>query len=738
MIAQNNFQEFPEQQAESMNDAVTSDGAEENSQEQKNIESEQQSSDAQSRESATDEASTGSSNNTDGTGNAGKILAGVGLAVLGGVALAGGGGGGGKDNKGGSGTTPTKVDPSSKEVLTPIQKLPKSPVLKDDPISLKNNQLHAQTEPGNTVIFYIEGKKVGQGIADDQGNASVDVKDINDGNYAVTAVSQDSQGKQSPASEPHNILIDRVAPKNKSLDVQYDDDNANNVKAISGETDLDAKKVRIRLAGESKDLIADVVDGKWSYSFEPPLKNTGQSFDISVEDIAGNVGEESQTFKTPSVDEKLEAPKIDGYDKGYINATDKKISANTKPNTTVNLIDKNGNVLQTETSDSTGKVNFNFDNSDPANRKIKDGSSVFLQAEDGKGNKGELSRELIADLTPPKHGPVQFDKDTGIFSAADVEKDTTVSVYLQGQLAFEMKGGQKFEFNFHEMNLPADTYKFKFVFEDAAGNRNEETREVKLLEMPKIEGHDEGGYINGYQSQLKVKTTQPNTKVQIIKDGKPIALEFTNDQGEVIFDTTQPKYGDGSKIFVRVVDDQGNSSAMSKPLTIDFTPPPNAAFVAFKKFIDSDSQEFIKKITFKVDDWDAQQLVVVIDRKEYKVSIPPQDFVPKKVDLILENPIKYSGQKILWYTEDAAGNKSTTDTQVLDDTQQGNPHLRDVPKTKAGDVLQDAPQEDLLKTKDKTGLAPEQPHSGAEKNAVFNPSPYKNNDDQDSSIGQLY
>ena len=438
--------------------------------------------------------------NDSEVGRTAKILAGIGLAALGGVALAGGGGGGGNDGKAGSSpATPTKVDPSSKEEISPIQKLPSSPVLKDDPINLKNNKLHAQTEPGNKVIFYIEGKKIGEGIADAQGNASVEVKEISDGKYSVYAVTKDAQDNLSSASETKNILVDRIAPELKSLDIQYVDAPDNNVKTISGEADPDAKKVRIRLAGESEDLIADVVDGKWSYSFDPPLKNTGQEFSISIIDKAGNSHLINKNFDQPMTPDtpeptkpdtpvtpdkpELSAPTIQGHEKGYVNANDKQIKANTAPNTDVNLVDATNKIWLTDTSDSEGNVVFNIPNNLP------DGTRLFLKNVNADGSFGEPSRELTVDLTPPKlkftadNKNGRIDKVKGIF----IETEPNIKVHIVDKNSKIIKTGTSDEYGNIGFSLKeyTDGDLLQFQTEDDAGNKSE-TPQFKIDTLPSI------------------------------------------------------------------------------------------------------------------------------------------------------------------------------------------------------------------------------------------------------------
>ena len=248
--------------------------------------------------------------------------------------------------------------------------------------------LVAYTEPNATVeLFDAEKKLLGTQTADASGKVSFNTEIITHGKKVFLKVT-DAGGNQVTSKE---LIADYEVGDIKSYSLQYTETNKAYINGLSGEADKETKKIKLQFAGQTQWQEAQVINGKWAFTFEPAIKNTGQSYKLVVEDGAGNVGKTIEVTQIP-------APVLKGYDSGYINAQNKKLTATTSPNVDVELVNaKNGEVLATEKSDASGAVVFDVNQFN--------GSKIFLQVKGSNGQQAVPTKALTIDVTPPPPVP---------------------------------------------------------------------------------------------------------------------------------------------------------------------------------------------------------------------------------------------------------------------------------------------------------------------------------------------
>ena len=279
--------------------------------------------------------------------------------------------------------------------------------------------LVAYTEPNATVeLFDSEKKLLGTQTADASGKVSFNADIITHGKK-VFLKATDAGGNQVTSKE---LIADYEVGEIKSYGFQYVEANKAYISGLSGEADKETKKIKLQFAGQTQWQEAEVINGKWTFTFEPTIKNIGQGYKIVVEDAAGNAS------KTIEVNQ-LPAPVIRGYEGGFINAQNKKLTAVTNPNVDVEVVDaKTGQILATDKSDAKGAVVFDVTSFD--------GKDIFLQVKGSNTQQGMPSKTLKVDVTPPPADLVDFEMKENQSKKGFIEK-------ISGQFAKLLDNGGK-------------------------------------------------------------------------------------------------------------------------------------------------------------------------------------------------------------------------------------------------------------------------------------------------------
>jgi Mg-chelatase subunit ChlD len=277
-----------------------------------------------------------------------------------------------------------------------------------------------KAEPDSTVSVYDNGTRIGEAVADENGDWSfTPSKPLPDGDHAFTTVVTDPAGNVGAPSTPVNVAID-TADVTVSIGTLVDDQGA--IKgdiAPNGVTD----DVRPEIQGTGKAGSTITVydgamelgttqvrrDGTWSFTPEADLGEGEHSITATATDKAGTVSEPTAPFDFSVDTQSPQAPTIGAAqdDVGAItgpladgDTTDDPtptLSGKAEPGSTVSVYD-NGELLGTVSADKDGGWSYT------PTTPLPEGEHEFkVTATDRAGNVSDESDPitLITDYTAP-------------------------------------------------------------------------------------------------------------------------------------------------------------------------------------------------------------------------------------------------------------------------------------------------------------------------------------------------
>ncbi len=261
-----------------------------------------------------------------------------------------------------------------------------------------------KAEAGATVyIVDAKGNTIGQSKADTDGNYKITLDDaITDGNRVIL-YAKDKAGNSSQST----ILTgskDTIAPD--SANAQVDESG----KFVSGLAEAGAK-VYVYAADGTTLLGGPVTaasDGNFSISLSDSLQ-AGETAKVIVEDKAGNKSE-AQTVEMGKDTLRPDQPKIE------VNKAGTELVGTAEPNSTIQILDANSQVIATTTVDANGQFKITL------NPALSDSNKVTIIVVDDAGNQSTpLSVTAGTDNTPPVAPTATMNADgTEVTGSAEV------------------------------------------------------------------------------------------------------------------------------------------------------------------------------------------------------------------------------------------------------------------------------------------------------------------------------
>ncbi|OTG83346.1 hypothetical protein B9T33_02760 [Acinetobacter sp. ANC 5054] len=261
-----------------------------------------------------------------------------------------------------------------------------------------------KAEAGATVyIVDAKGNIIGQSKADADGNYTITLNEaITDGNRVIL-YAKDQAGNSSQAT----ILTgskDTIAPD--SANAQVDESG----KFVSGLAEAGAK-IYVYAADGITLLGGPVIaasDGNFSISLSDSLQ-AGETAKVIVEDKAGNKSE-AQTVEMGKDTLRPDQPKIE------VNKAGTELVGTAEPNSTIQILDANSQVIATTTADANGQFKITL------NPALSDSNKVTIIVVDDAGNQSTpLSVTAGTDNTPPVAPTATMNADgTEVTGSAEV------------------------------------------------------------------------------------------------------------------------------------------------------------------------------------------------------------------------------------------------------------------------------------------------------------------------------
>ncbi|WP_145474165.1 Ig-like domain-containing protein [Staphylococcus pettenkoferi] len=249
-----------------------------------------------------------------------------------------------------------------------------------DEITSESPSVKGKAEPGSTITVNIPGHDPITGTADDNGNYEIDLPKDLQGGEEVTITATDKDGNVS--GETKQTVKDTTAPDTPTINDVTSSDNSVSGTAEPGST------VTVTLPDGTK--VTGTADDNGNYTIElPQTLNGGEELEVTATDKAGNTSDAATTTVTDTT--APTEPTVNG-----VNSTDKAITGNAEPGSTVTVTFPDGTTA-TGTADDDGNYTIEI----PDNVKLNGGETVSVTATDKDGNTSNPTSVTVADTTAP-------------------------------------------------------------------------------------------------------------------------------------------------------------------------------------------------------------------------------------------------------------------------------------------------------------------------------------------------
>ena len=402
---------------------------------------------------------------------------------------------------------------------------------------------------------------------DANGDWTFDAAQLADGSYTVEATATDAANNS--ASTTSSFEVDTIAP-GVTLDAPADGELTNDdTPTISGTTDEPGAAVTVTITdsnGNTIETLSPMVDANGNWSIDASQLPEGDyTATATATDAAGNDSQDASAGFT--IDLTGPTLNVESPIQGQLIATrDTNVNGSTEADATVTveIIDDQGNVIDTVTTTADGMGIFDVDVTDLAN-----GDYTFrVTATDAAGNETSEnidvtvdSEELLLDITAPVDGSSTSDNTPTITGVADA--DATVEISIRDE-------------NNNEVEVITATV-------DAMGNFTAEP----------MTNLDDGEYTfvvtsirpSGKQATeqvtVTIDTTAPTVTITSPADGETSSetaptITGTADPGATVEVTIRDENGDVIETLTTTADDNGDFSVDASDLgdgtyTVDVT-----------------------------------------------------------------------------------------------------------------------------------------------------------------------
>ncbi|OTG79942.1 hypothetical protein B9T33_10510 [Acinetobacter sp. ANC 5054] len=486
------------------------------------------------------------------------------------------------------------------------------------------------------------GKLIGSGTADASGKFEIDVSPaVIDGETAnVTATDAAAN-----TSDPTQVVggKDTLKP-DAPTDVAITDDGSHVTGKGEAGTTVEVKDKNGEVIGTG------TVDssGNFDVELKEPLTN-GETVDVTLTDKAGNESEPAEATAKDTT--KPDAPTdVTMTDDGS------HVTGKGEAGTTVEVKDKNGDVIGTGTVDSSG--NFDVELKEP----LTNGETVEVTLTDKAGNESEPAEATAKDTTKPA-APEATLNDEGTVVTGKTEAGAKVEVRdPAGKLIGSGTADASGQFEIKVSPAVTDGEIAKVTATDAAGNTSDPTQVVggKDTIKPEIK-IDDLDLTNDSMPEFKGTTEAGATVNVVIKDKNGVTV----DQGQAKVIGTDWTYTsskalvDGQySVKATATDAAGNTADVIDPeFTIDATAP-IVTIDETVKMDDNDQQNFTGTINE-----DASLQVTVKD--SYGNDIPGITQVENGIWTFKpQDNLSQGDYKVTVVAQDAAGNSTSVSETV--------------------------------------------------------------------------
>ncbi|MHA7844957.1 Ig-like domain-containing protein [Serratia sp. D1N4] len=491
--------------------------------------------------------------------------------------------------------------------------------------------------PGNTIIFYDNGKKIGEVEVGQDGRWSFTPRDpLDDGAHSITMVEQNADGKVSSPSDAFELVVDTVSPAAPVIAGIFDDvgseTGAQEPGAITDDTrpTLTGKaesgaKVEIYDNGNKIGETTANANGDWSFTPESELAKGEHSFTTRATDVAGNASEMSQPWDLVIDIISPIQPKVDGQvpdiseiidDQGPVQGPIAKgditddtmptLNGKGEPGDTI-IITDNGDKIGETTVDNDGNWSFT-----PETELGEGEHEISVIVEDKAGNQSKPSDPWVVtvDTTPPDTPLIDSIYDsvgnkTGAIKLGEVTDDnrpvmngraevgSKVEIYDHDKKIGETTADATGNWSYTpDLALDVGNHAITVKAIDAAGNMSEPSSvfdfsliAANALSAPAIIAVlDDVGSIQGTLQKNAVTddvrptlvgTSEPGMIISIYNHGELLGNVVTDASGQWRF-TPESDLPEGlNNLSALATDAAGNISPQTGdyPLIIDTTPP---------------------------------------------------------------------------------------------------------------------------------------------------------------------
>ncbi|PTK90710.1 hypothetical protein BUZ03_07605 [Staphylococcus gallinarum] len=502
-------------------------------------------------------------------------------------------------------------------------------------VTSESTQVTGTGEPGSTVKVELPDGTVLDGVADDQGNYTIDLptnKKFN-GGESIKVTSTDASGNKS--DEKVIDVKDTTPPVAPTVSEVTSESTQ-----VTG-TGEPGSTVKVELPDGTE--LTGVADDQGNYTIDLPTNkkfNGGESIKVTSTDASGNKSDEKV------IDVKDTTPPVTPT-VSEVTSESTQVTGTGEPGSTVKVELPDGTEL-TGVADDQGNYTIDL----PSNKKFQGGESIKITSTDASGNKSNETVIDVKDTTAPVVPTVSEVTSESTQVTGTGEPGSTVKVELPN--GTELTGVADDQGNY-VIDLPANKKlnggeSIKVTSTDASGNKSDEkVIDVKDTTPPVAPTVSE---VTSESTQV-TGTGEPGSTVKVeLPDGTELT-GVADDQGNYTIDLpSNKKFQGGESIKITSTDASGNKSD-EKVIDVKDTTPPVAPTVSE---VTSESTQVTGTgepgSTVKVELPDGTELTgVADDQGNYTIDLPSNK--------------KFNGGEFIKVTStDASGNKS--DEKVID------------------------------------------------------------------------
>ncbi|WP_415362706.1 hypothetical protein L1F34_001410 [Mammaliicoccus lentus] len=474
-----------------------------------------------------------------------------------------------------SGNTVTKVFQLNITDTTP----PAKPVIQTDLTGKggTTEPITVQAEPGSKVeLFDKDGNKLGEGTADDQGNAVITpTRPLPEGNITAKATDKADTPNTSDASEP--IKVTDTTPPAKPV-IQTDlTGKGGTTEPITVQSEPGSK---VELFDKDGNKIGESETDNNGVAMITPTKPLPEG------NVTAKATDKAETPNTSEASEPIKVTDTTSPSKPVIQTnltgkggTTEPITVQAEPGSKVELFDKDGNKIGEGETDSNGIATIT------PTKPLPEGNVTAKATDKAENpNTSEASEPIkVTDTTPPAKPIIQTDL-TGKGGTTD---PITVQAEPGSKVELFDKDGNKIGEGETDNNgvatitptkpLPEDNVTAKATDKAETPNTSDASEPIKATDTtppakPLIQTNLTGK--GGTTDSITVQA-EPGSKVELFdKDGNKLGEGTADDQGNAVITPTRP-LPEGN-ITAKATDkaETPNISDASEPIKVTDTTPP--------------------------------------------------------------------------------------------------------------------------------------------------------------------